>query len=321
VASRLPTDLHAPLPFSEALAAAAEVMSSFELVSAQDCENIKRDLTAMPNGASGRVLLSDLHRKALDGSMLFAESTEFLATLGALEEGEQGAVSVLVPNYVYSPSNCLGTTSFFDMCCPNQCEVVMAQLESSVGKSDAAPAEVEAIAASLHTDGPLSHAALEELDDLAHARDGRVPLHGYAFSLWLHHAFPGECPKPRVEDFAGASKDAEVPASATQYQAVAKLPFIVASTSDLIAELKQEDEQQQVFRHLVNASQAGSGGDLGGDELNALAAKKLTTGGLKVSSIFDAASLAQSSLDMAEAASKGAQAEQETSGLNVKRRP
>ena len=39
---------------------------------------------------------------------------------------------VLMPNYMLGPSNCDGTTSFYDLCCPNACEVHKGHLEKAV---------------------------------------------------------------------------------------------------------------------------------------------------------------------------------------------
>jgi len=330
ISARLPEAPQAHLPFSEVLVAGKEVMERFEAVSAQDCQDMKRDLTSLPTWTSGSVLLSDLHRKALDGSMLFSESTEYLATLGALDQAENGAVSVLVPNYIYSPSNCLGTTSFFDMCCPNECEVIMEQLEKSLLKPDVTPAEVASVIDAFHREGPLSESALMELDDLAHAHGGSMPLHGYHFAHWMHRAFPGECPKPYEEDFSGARQSAEVPAGLESFQAVSMLPFITATQSDLIAELEQEDNEPIAALPLLRNSskvRGTAGGDLRIDQLKAIASQKLKAGGLKVASAFDASSLAQTRLDVSPATAEEAGSAEEprtaagTSGLNVRRLP
>mmetsp|Transcript_125580 Transcript_125580/g.390965 ORF Transcript_125580/g.390965 Transcript_125580/m.390965 type:complete len:670 (-) Transcript_125580:52-2061(-) len=308
VSKRAPEGSESKLSFSEAVSAAKDVMEKFEAVSAQDCQEIKQDLSAISEGDTGRVLLSELHRKAVEGSMLFAETTEYLTTLGALEDGK-GGVSVLVPNYVYSPSNCLGTTSFFDMCCPNECEVIMQQLESRLRKPEATPAEVEGVVEQLPGGGKVSHDALEELDGLAHGRDGLVTLHGYHFARWLHRTFPKVCPKPRAEEFTGARQHAEVPGAEQEYQAVAKLPFI----------------QEEGLSVNASATKGGSSTDLGVEQLKSLAARKLGAGGLKLASGLDASSLAQTSLDVSSAddeqtTTQGPTSGQGTSGLNIKRR-
>lgn len=65
---------------------------------------------------------------------LFRESVEYLQELGALEGKEE--LHVLMPNYMLGPSNCDGTTSFYDLCCPNACEVHKAHLERAMGGTD-----------------------------------------------------------------------------------------------------------------------------------------------------------------------------------------
>jgi len=107
---------------------------------------------------------------------------------------------------------------------------------------------------------------------------------------------------------------------------VAQLPFIQASRSDLIAELMQEEsteeghEEQEVVLPPANTSSIGGimRGDLQADQLKALAAKKLGSGGLKLAAGLDAASLAQTRLDMSPAVEEAT--ERQASGLNIKRR-
>jgi len=338
MASRAPEGPWVMLPFSDAVSAANEVVAKFQQSTAQECQGIKQDLSAMTHGATGLVLATDFHKKALEGGMLFSESTEYLGLLGALDENEHGFLSVLVPNYVYSPSNCLGTTSFLDMCCPNECERIMAQLEARLGRPDASPAGVKEVIMSIGAEGPLSEAALEDLDALAQKHDGHVSLHSYLFSEWLHRAFPMECPRLRVEDFAGARHEAEVPARESEFQAIAQLPSITSSESDLMLEVKLAEEEQlqqeardndelpEFVEPPANASKitGGMGSGLRIAELKTMAAEKVARGGLKIPSAFDVASLAQTRLESSAAVSSskgGEAAERGTSGLNVKRMP
>mmetsp|Transcript_147283 Transcript_147283/g.410276 ORF Transcript_147283/g.410276 Transcript_147283/m.410276 type:complete len:702 (+) Transcript_147283:101-2206(+) len=328
VQKKLPESQGAPVPFADALAAAKEVMHAFEFRSAGDCREIKQELAAMPGGTVGGVFLADLHRKALEGAMLFAESTEYLATLGALDESEPGRPRVLVPNYVYSPSNCLGTTSFFDMCCPNECEALLERLEHRLHAPEVAPADVAELLTEVRGQDALSGLVLSELDSLAYAREGRVALHGLAFAQWLHRAFPHECPRPRAEDFTGA-RGAEVPDAERDFQPVAQLEFILASKAELLAELRQEEMAVLVPPPPVdNSSRAGAtlaDGSLQADKFEGLVAQRLAAAtGLKLAKGLDATSLAQTQAKVAhvEAAE---QLEQEDniaatpkSGLNVK---
>ena len=57
---------------------------------------------------------------------------EYLRQLGALEGEEFHMFHVLTPNYMLGPSNCDGTTSFYDLCCPNACEVHKGHLERAM---------------------------------------------------------------------------------------------------------------------------------------------------------------------------------------------
>jgi len=329
VQKRSSVGVRAPFPFADALAAAKEVMDGFETMSAEECRGIKKDLSAMQEGTAGRVLLADLHRKALEGAMLFAESTEYLATLGALDESEPGRPRVLVPNYVYSPSNCLGTTSFFDMCCPNECEALLQRLERGLRSPEVTPAEVVELLATTPGEGmdaaSVSGPALAELDALAHAREGRVPLHGLAFARWLHRAFPHECPRPRVEDFAGArgtAEDAEVPDAERKFQPVAALETMTASKAELMAELLQQEQEAavaptaQASNHSSQGTAAASAdGDMPAEKLKGLAAKTLSgASGLKLASL-DATSLAQVQVKVEP---EDGTAPAAKSGLNIK---
>jgi len=316
VMARAPNGTGSALAFSKALSATEEVLKTFEAVSASDCQTIKRGLTEMPNGASGAVLLADLHKRALEGQTLLSESSEYLAALGALSEGENG-VSVLVPNYVYSPSNCLGTTSFFDMCCPSECETLMDQLETRLRKPEVEPSEALATLRSFRSDNAISKEALAELDALALQRSGRIPLHGYGFALWIHHAFPRECPRPRAEDYKGARQGAEVPAAEGEFQEVAKLPKVAASRSELAEEVMMVSEQEQEgAAPAANGTKASAGAVLTTEMLKTLAAKKLSSGGLKLGALSDSISFTQArAVPEASAPAKG------TSGLNIKRLP
>ena len=69
------------------------------------------------------------------GGDLFRESLAYLRELGALEEMDH-EFHVLMPNYMLGPSNCDGTTSFYDLCCPNACEVHKGHLEKAVMMAD-----------------------------------------------------------------------------------------------------------------------------------------------------------------------------------------
>merc|ERR1719474_1700961 len=73
------------------------------------------------------------------------------------------------------------------LCCLNECESLMSEIEGRVQ----APT-----------------ATAEQLRAIAEKRGGQVPLHGRLFAEWLHFAFPHECPFPHaVEDAAVHTRD------------------------------------------------------------------------------------------------------------------
>eukprot|EP00932_Pfiesteria_piscicida_P004417 SRR837773.14321.p2 GENE.SRR837773.14321~~SRR837773.14321.p2 ORF type:complete len:227 (-),score=58.54 SRR837773.14321:104-784(-) len=109
--------------------------------------------------------------------------------------------AVVIPNYITSHSNCLASSSFYSVCCLDQCESLLGQLERHFESPTVEPQPLlEAVArmSSETVDAPrsLSPALLQRLDEIAARHGGRVPLHGRLFAQWMHHAYPRECPFP-----------------------------------------------------------------------------------------------------------------------------
>ena len=108
---------------------------------------------------------------------------------------------MIVPNYVTSQPNCLNSSHFYAICCRNECEDLMTQIETEVGGPQADPGQVAQIVARLPSDTvqaprELSEALVTRLSLVATSNDGVVPLHGRLFAQWMHNAFPRECPYP-----------------------------------------------------------------------------------------------------------------------------
>merc|ERR1719488_193676 len=165
---------------------------------------MKRDLIALGDKGIGRVPLSDFYKPALDGtSWQFMESVDYLRSLGALDETNPSMPSVIVPNYVSSQSNCVVSTSYYSVCCMDECEGLMGQLEKDFASPDASPADIATRVADMSSSSvtaprSLSAPLLQKLDQIAEDHHGTVPLHGRMFAQWMHHAFPRECPFPHV---------------------------------------------------------------------------------------------------------------------------
>merc|ERR1712224_1109521 len=74
----------------------------------------------------------------------------------------------------------------------------------------AAPSQILAVmsnmTASLEQDGiTVDSYLVSQLEDIARASQGKVPLHGRLFAQWLHYVLPHQCPFPHKSGTARAS--------------------------------------------------------------------------------------------------------------------
>eukprot|EP00933_Yihiella_yeosuensis_P055719 TRINITY_DN5460_c0_g1_i1.p1 TRINITY_DN5460_c0_g1~~TRINITY_DN5460_c0_g1_i1.p1 ORF type:complete len:628 (+),score=132.70 TRINITY_DN5460_c0_g1_i1:144-2027(+) len=194
-----------------AITAAEEVLQRYNKVSTALCSSLRSQLTNLPGGKSGKVPLSQL--RIIGAQDLLRETDEYLREVGALDERNPQNVSVLIPNYMNGPSNCDGSTSFYDLCCPNLCEARLAKFEGVVASNpDVDTVRVVADLLAAMTDVDTSEDDLERLRSMseAAAAQGNAFLHGYAFNKFLHERFPSECPRPRAEDFSYVDGGADV---------------------------------------------------------------------------------------------------------------
>jgi len=168
-----------------------------------ECRALKNRLVDREKQLPGRVLLSDFYKKGLQGH--FTESVEYLRELGALDESDpKMPPSVVVPNYINSKANCHGaSSSFYSVCCIDECAGLMGHLEREIAMPTAKPPRIAALVASMPSDSMvarrnLSTTLLSRLDAIAERHAGLVPLHGRLFAQWMHHAYPNECQYPQV---------------------------------------------------------------------------------------------------------------------------
>jgi hypothetical protein len=161
-------------------------------------------LLDIEKGGTGRVRLEDFYAPALHNqSWQFVESVPYLQQLGALEETSPGQKSVIIPNYINSPANCVASSKFYSVCCIDQCEDLLGTLENKIAAPDATPARILEIVSALSSDTvqvprSLPASLAQRLEDIAAHHGGLVPLHGRLFAQWLHHAYPREGPFPHV---------------------------------------------------------------------------------------------------------------------------
>jgi len=168
-----------------------------------ECHTLKDLLSEMEDDGTGRVPLSRFYRGGVEGDWTFSESVEYLRHIGALDDTNPKRMSVIIPNYIQSQSNCLAGSSFYSVCCSDECEGLMQHLERDIATPSAAPGRIAEVVSGLHSDtvdAPrnLSAALLDRLQGIGRLHGGYVPLHGRLFAQWMHHAYPRECPFPHV---------------------------------------------------------------------------------------------------------------------------
>jgi len=166
-----------------------------------ECRDLKSVLMKLEVPGTGRVLLKDFYGGALDGSWQFTESVAYLKELGALDDRDPDRKSVILANYVNSPSNCLSSSSIYSVCCFNECEALLGHLEREIGEPDASGERILELVAALPSSTVQAPRSISSelrslLGEVAVQNHGRIPLHGRLFGQWMHHAYPRECPYP-----------------------------------------------------------------------------------------------------------------------------
>jgi len=175
----------------------------------QECIDLKTDLMQHEGRTPGHVPLSRFYGAALrNGSWQFSESQAFLKQAGALDDSESQTPNVIIPNWIGLPSNCVAGSKFYSVCCINECEALLGQLERHVAAPAAAPGRLvelveQLTSATVEAPRALSAELIERLEGIAARHSGSVPLHGRLFMQWMHNSFPRECPFPHL---AGATR-------------------------------------------------------------------------------------------------------------------
>jgi len=197
-----------------------------------ECHTLKNKLLDLEYQGTGRVPLSRFYSGGLDGDWQFKESVDYLRNIGALDETDAGRPSVVIPNYLTSQSNCLTSSSFYSVCCSDECEPLRLKLERELGVPAAPPARIAELVSSMQSEtvvAPrnLSTALLSRLEEIAGLHGGQVPMHGRLFSQWMHHAYPRECPFPHV---AGTTS----PMSPDEWMAIYGVENLEASDEEML---------------------------------------------------------------------------------------
>merc|ERR1719428_2575195 len=92
---------------------------------------------------TGRVKLSDFYGSSMDGKWEFLESSQYLRTIGALDEASsQLGPQVMIANYITGVANCITSSAYYSICCANECDHVFQQLEKELDAPTASVSEV-----------------------------------------------------------------------------------------------------------------------------------------------------------------------------------
>jgi len=170
-----------------------------------ECQQLKNQLMDLEYRGTGRVRLAEFYSGASDEEWTFTESVDYLRALGALDESKPSQPSVIIPNFLMSPTNCVTPSSFYSVCCLNECESLMSTIERAIGGPTARPAQIADIVSHMSSDtvdapGLLQALQMQRLEEIAAQHGGSVPLHGRLFAQWMHHMYPRECPYPHLAD-------------------------------------------------------------------------------------------------------------------------
>jgi len=211
----VPQDRKEAVTFGDLVGVVEEVGERYGRWQNTECLDLKGKLGGYGDTVTGRVRLADFYSGAVrDGHWQFTESVAYLRELGALDESDPEDPRVIISNYINSPSNCVASSSYYSVCCINECEALLGSLEEQVGGPEALPGELSARVATLPSgtrEGGrrLSEPLLAKLQEVADHHGGRVPLHGRLFAQWLHYAFPRTCPFPHKAGSVSAQTPTE----------------------------------------------------------------------------------------------------------------
>merc|ERR1719453_2959725 len=194
------------LDFAMVARVAEKLGEQFGSFQDKECHQLKAALLKSEDRGTGRLQLADFYKPAAgreDGAWQFQESVPYLQQVGALDESSPEDPKVIVTNYLGSQANCIASSSFYAVCCMDQCESLLGHLEKDIKAPEASPARVAKLVANLPSETvtaprELSPTLQRRLDQIADSHGGSVPLHGRLFAQWMHHAYPRECPYPHI---------------------------------------------------------------------------------------------------------------------------
>jgi len=204
--------------FEDAHQVVGGITKSFQSYWQSECDSMKNALVDMDSHSTGRVPLAKFYNTAINSDWRFGESESYLRELGALDESSSWrGPQVIIPNYIQASSNCIVSTAHYLVCCVNECESLMGEIETAIDAPTALPSTIFSVVGgmtshtSLDDDEPvqLSAQLKLQLEQVATSHGGTVPLHGRLFAQWLHYVFPRECPFPYKTGIVSSSTPTE----------------------------------------------------------------------------------------------------------------
>jgi hypothetical protein len=195
---------HTVYNFDDATRIAQRVSEVFASWSNHECHEIKDPLVDMDVHKTGRVKLSQFYGKGQGSGWQYAEASDYLRQLGALDESSTRlGPQVIIPNYVSGMSNCITSAPLYSICCLNECDRVFQHLEAVIASSTATTAQIISAVESMPDvasieSGSVSGDLRSKLEEVAAIHNGQVPMHGRLLAQWLHYVFPQDCPFPHV---------------------------------------------------------------------------------------------------------------------------
>lgn len=237
--------------FEDAHSLVGGITKSFASFWESECASMKDALVEMDTHRTGRVPLSKFYHSSLDSDWRFGESEAYLRELGVLDESSWRGKQVIIPNYIQAASNCIIAGPHYMVCCINDCEAHLEEIEAAIGAPTAPPSQILAVVRGMtstitldddeppHLEGMLT----KQLAEIAAVHGGEVPLSGRLFAQWLHYVFPRECAFPHKVGETSATPVSEFGDSSIASDAEKQMHVTNASASDLPARMDKEELQ------------------------------------------------------------------------------
>jgi hypothetical protein len=238
--------------FEDAHEVVGGITRSFASFWQSECAAMKESLIKMDSHRTGRVPLSKFYSSSLESEWRFSESEAYLRDLGALDETSHWRGNqVIISNYLQASSNCIVSAPHYMVCCVNECESLLGEIEAAVAAPTATPEQLLGLVqnltgqTTLDDDHPpeLRASFAQQLDEIAAQNAGKVPLHGRLFAQWLHYAFPRECPFPNKAGTATSATPAEYGDGfvATEEEKISHSSSANATDADILTPMGTEE--------------------------------------------------------------------------------